>query len=365
LLELTYYQIINNGFLLNTFKSSIRVLFLHPNYPDYAGDGLLHGLRQLLGKNCIDFPRADYMYNDYPVEKWKGVCNEGKVLYGHLQDEGSLRQERENCMNSLDAFDCIILSNPYGFGKAMPFLLAKLEKNKHRNKIAWVDGSDSMRFFPFASIRNLIFKYPSLLFSPVKYGWYFKREFGGLKEAAPGILSHFCKGYKVHPLRFSIPEFHINEPKSILKSRLFPTYLVDEELAYMTNASYGPLGDHRFIFRTESAYWNDISQSRFGPTKKRAGWDALRHYEYAAKGAVLCFKELDIKPSGCSPHGLGSHNCVSYHEAGELMDKINLIGEDEYFHLQKNTHSWIKENTTVEEARRFLNIIIDPNRKLD
>ncbi len=337
---------------------SVSILFLHPNSPDYAGDGLLHGLRQLLGDNCIDYPRADYMYDDYPLEKWNGVANEGKVLYGLLEDTDSLQHQRLECLHRVDEYTCIAISNPSAFGPALQELFGRINIQKHREKIAWVDGSDTNRCFPFASLGNLVFKYPRLLFSPVKYGRYFKREFAGFAQAAPGILNYACRKYKVYPLGISIPEKHIIKPGDTNKTKLFPSYIVDEELAQKMNATHGLLGMRRFVFSTESEYWNDIDQSRYGPTTKRAGWDALRHYEYAARGAVLCFKDLDAKPAGCAPHGLIKENCLVYKNDKELFDKIETISETAYKMLQQATLQWISEHTTIAEARRFLDIIL-------
>lgn len=336
----------------------MKILFLHPNYPDYAGDGLLHGLRQILGNNCIDVPRADYMYDDYPPSKWKGVANEGKVLYGLLQDNESLQQERLNCFGYLDDYSFLVISNPIGFGPGIRSLYSKVNIRRNRTKIAWIDGSDTNRFFPFTSIKTLLFKNPLLFFSDVKYGWYFKREFGGFELAAPGFLSFLCRPYKVFPFGISIPEKHITIAGNSRRTKSFPDYVVDEEAARKLGKAYGPVGKHRFVFRTEKEYWNDIDESRFGPTTRRAGWDALRHYEYAARGTVLCFKDLDLKPKVCAPHGLNEDNCLIYHSFDDLVKKIESITQEEYELLQQRTQNWVSRHTTVQEARRFIDILL-------
>ena len=35
----------------------MKVLYFHHNQPDYLAESLLHRLRTLLGKNCVDVPR--------------------------------------------------------------------------------------------------------------------------------------------------------------------------------------------------------------------------------------------------------------------------------------------------------------------
>lgn len=336
---------------------STRILFLHPNTPDYAGDGLFHGLRLLLGKNCIDYPRIDYMYSDYPKEKWEGVANQGKVLYGHLKDSEELAMYRFQAFHEIESYSHIIVSNPSTFGSGLKQVLKKVNIRKHHSKVVWVDGSDTNRLFPFASLKNLMFNYPQQLLLTFKISYYFKREFAGFKKAAPPLFRWLCLQYKIFPFSISIPECYLIKPEKVHKTKFFPDYLVDEELAEMERSKYGKLGKHDFLFNSENTYFQDIDQSRFGPTTKRAGWDALRHYEYAARGAILCFKNLDAKPIDCAPHGLNSTNSITYQNYHQLMEIIESLTTEQYQFLQQNTYSWIKQHTTIAEATRFLAIL--------
>ena len=108
------------------------------------------------------------------------------------------------------------------------------------------------------------------------------------------------------------------------------------------------------MFDAEEDYYADLRASRFGVTTKRAGWDCLRHYELAANGCVPCFRDLDRKPGSCAPHGLDESNCVSYHDADELMAKLEAVDEDEYERLQRGALRWARANTTRERALEFL-----------
>jgi hypothetical protein len=119
-----------------------------------------------------------------------------------------------------------------------------------------------------------------------------------------------------------------------------------------SNFSYK--GSNTYAFVSESDYYNDLQKSRFGVTTKRAGWDCLRHYELAANGCVLCFRDLDLKPITCAPHGLNESNCITYNSSEDLRNKINSISSSEYLHLQNMTYNWIANNTTVVRARNFL-----------
>ncbi|MCZ7612750.1 MAG: hypothetical protein M5T52_04190 [Ignavibacteriaceae bacterium] len=92
-----------------------------------------------------------------------------------------------------------------------------------------------------------------------------------------------------------------------------------------------------------------------GLQPKRSGWDCLRHYEIAANGAVMCFKDLHKKPTTCAPHGLiPGINCISYTSYDNLLGQISNITDTKYDELQQASLVWVKDNTTVLRAKRFL-----------
>ena len=51
----------------------MRVLFVPTIDPKSQGDllevSILHGLREVLGENCVDFPRKKVMYHDWSSTK--------------------------------------------------------------------------------------------------------------------------------------------------------------------------------------------------------------------------------------------------------------------------------------------------------
>ena len=64
------------------------------------------------------------------------------------------------------------------------------------------------------------------------------------------------------------------------------------ERAQRKNASFS-----HFNANTEAAYLRDLRCSHFALTKKRGGWDSLRHYEIMAAGAVPYFYDLWHSPA--------------------------------------------------------------------
>ncbi|MFM6082923.1 MAG: glycosyltransferase family 1 protein, partial [Dolichospermum sp.] len=82
--------------------------------------------------------------------------------------------------------------------------------------------------------------------------------------------------------------------------------------------------------------------------------DCLRHYELAANGCILCFRDIDQKPDTCAPHGLNESNCIIYNSYEDLMNKIHSLSPQKYLQLQHLTYDWIKNNSTIARAKLFL-----------
>lgn len=57
-----------------------------------------------------------------------------------------------------------------------------------------------------------------------------------------------------------------------------------------------------YIFSDEASYYNDYKISLFGSTRKKGGWDCLRHYEILANGCIPWFTDLDKCPPQTMMH---------------------------------------------------------------
>jgi len=133
------------------------------------------------------------------------------------------------------------------------------------------------------------------------------------------------------------------------KKKDFPRHIVDPEVAAKIPGSHTS-----YAFTSEEEYFKDLRDSRFGITTKRSGWDCLRHYEIACNGTVICFRDLDLKPETCAPHGLSEKNTIIYKNADDLMKRISSISNEEYNRLQAATLEWVRTQTTTEIAKRII-----------
>jgi hypothetical protein len=221
-------------------------------------------------------------------------------------------------------------------------------------RMAVIDGSDRVEPFPYA---GLWWRRPSWWTLPrVQHrALHFKREvtrwtwwFGSYLLLPPRIAHRLGRLGELRPIAFSIPEERIvSEPPA--KEKDWPLHVVDGELA----ARVGGRTSH--AFDDAAAYHGDLRSSRFGVTTKREGWDALRHYEIAANGAVPCFRDLDRKPPRCAPYGLlDGTNAIAYRDADDLLARVAGLADEQYASLQAGARAWARANTTLLRARSFL-----------
>lgn len=340
----------------------MKILFLHTNQPCYLAESLLHGLRENLAEDCVDIPRYDSVYRPLSNEIRSKTRGNGFSLYGLLHDSQKLIDKRYFWQADLEKYDYYIISNIW---EQYP-LVKYLFKRVNQSKIIVLDPNDRGVLYPYSFSAMKEEGLSQLI--QIRKLKYFKREYMDLIEcynlnkilplSAKKWIEKLLPEFKVlFPISFSIPEEKITKTKpTIERCQKFPQFIVDEEIKGIERDSfYSQIGSDSYLFDNEKDYYMDLQNSQFGITTKRAGWDCLRHYELAANGCIVCFKNLDLKPKNCAPHGLHSENCISYNSARDLMEKINSMSNEQIMNLQQATYTWIYDNTTKEVAKRFLN----------
>jgi hypothetical protein len=327
-----------------------RVLFLGSGHDDFLADGLFHGLRTLLGGDAVDLPRIDHLYADHPDERRPALHGLGFTLAGLLPDDRGVDRTRALYRAAEGAFDLVVFADIWrNFGayvQWMPVL------KKAGVAMAVVDTGDRIEPYPYSG-----------LWWRVRHWWllprahnrthFFKREITPWTAwfrtflLVPGPLASKFVLRDMSEISFSIPaqQIVVSPPA---KTKDWPAHVVDFEVAQRLGAQTA------YAFEDAAAYHADLRASRFGVTTKKAGWDALRHYEIAAAGAVPCFRDLDRKPPRCAPHGLDRSNCVIYRDAADLIAQTRALDEASYAALQAGALAWARASTTEARARAFL-----------
>jgi len=300
-----------------------RVLLVGPGHDDFMVDGLLHGLRTLLGPDAVDVPRIDHLYADHPPERQPRLHGMGFTLGRLLGDDGDVDRDRALYRAVDGEFDLVVFADIWRtFGAYVQWMppLAKAGV-----PLAVIDSGDRIEPYPYSG-----------LWWRVRHWWllprahnrttFFKREVTPWTAwfrtflLVPGPVASRFVLRDVKPISFSIPaERIVDAPPP--KDRDWPAHVVDPEVAARVGAQSS------YAFADSEAYHADLRASRFGVTTKKAGWDALRHYEIAAAGAVPCFRDLDAKPPTCAPHGLDRTNCLVYADADDLLDQVSRLDD--------------------------------------
>jgi len=329
-----------------------KILFLSADTGDYLNISLLHGFKSLINIEVVDYPKSYVSYKEYKNELIHKVRGNGFTLFFNLNEDNVNRFHLKFQELPHDEFDLIIfgdIQSTYGYYLEYYDFL-------NPNSVVFLDGSDAPHLFGNSGFfwRKLFLH---LAPKPQHRFLYFKRElveeelnYSRFYKLLPkSVVKHFPLNKNLRKISFSIPEEKIikSPPQKI---KMFTSHIVDEEIVKNMEG-----GKSTYLFTSEEEYYKDIQDSKYGITTKRAGWDCLRHYEIAANGAVLCFKDLDKKPKYCAPHDLViGHNCISYSSYDDLMNQINSISEEKYCFLQEESLKWVKTKTTVNMAKYIL-----------
>lgn len=227
---------------------------------DFLCDTLFHGLRTLLGPDVVDVERLWFTYEN-------GFENRipWHTFYGLLPDDRDVDRTDISSKIRNRYFDFIF----YGSVHRCRFFLPEVLEIYPTSKIVFIDGEDDFDLFAFQriEIQNMFSDPPG--YTIPKTEFYFKRE-----------LSH--SGLAI-PIQFSIPKEKI-VTKIPEKTRLM--------------APMDPRDRSTYKYPTQAGYFAQYSDSCFGVTMKKGGWDCARHYEIIAAGAIPYFENLEECPVG-------------------------------------------------------------------
>ncbi len=249
----------------------LNVLFLSKaDRPDYLCDMIYHGLKTTEGVLVEEVNTPHYMYTYYMAQG--ALYGKGFTMYCHLKSyptciavpEMKRRVEKKY-------YDFIIYGSIHRFEKYYDLITAHYSKDR----IITVDGEDEDRV-------ELRFTRDST---------YYKRELSMETDL-------------IKPINFCIPESLIVESLPTKTKRV--AHIVPGDLT-------------TYIFDRVEDYYHDYQTSIFGITRKKGGWDCLRHYE--------------ILMNGCIPYFINLKGCPRF--TMNLLPKDLLLETNE--HYEKGT----------------------------
>ncbi len=321
----------------------MKILYFTSPDPDNLQDAYLHGLRMLFGADLVDYPKKEVMYKGWNARPHTEMYARLFTLWRTLDDIPVDRTDIDSRLRK-GYYDLVIFGS---IERTLPFYNFYLPYLNFKKTIL-LEGEDSRGLNPRWARKFMFFKRE--LQSKASYYYNYKL-----------IPKFIYKRVSLHrnvlPISFAIPKEKITTGISLShKTKLFPSHIVDGELrehpkvkAFAKNTD-----NTTHVFDNEQAYYQDLKCSKFGITTKRGGWDCLRHYEIAANGAVICFRNLHEKEPLSAPHGLNETNCIPYTSADSLLEHIEKLSDDAYHALLSEGYKWIWSQTTEVKASDML-----------
>lgn len=299
----------------------MKILFVPTINPHLQGDllevSILHGLRSIMGINCIDYPRKKVMYHDWSDTPRNTIYGKGFTLYTKpLQD-------LQNTERNFSEIDVILYGCGHAYGESVIN-----DINNLTNNIWYLDGHDLYGDAP----KKIFYKGEHII--ATQFNNCFKREL--VEENLVNVF----------PTGFGIPYYQIRSFNFKNKTQLFQRTAPPG--SFFQNCNLPSAALH--IFDNELDYYADMEKSWFGLTCKKGGWDCLRHYEILASGSCLLFRDYDKKPPLCSPQNLP---CFSYSSLEELNDITNRLiinnkPTEEYINMCLQQRKWLISHGTTE-----------------
>jgi len=102
-----------------------------------------------------------------------------------------------------------------------------------------------------------------------------------------------------------------------------------------------------FVFTDENSYMNEYQISEFARTRKKGGWDCVRHLEIMAASAVPLFKDIEKCPRFTMVHYPKS----LFQETNKNWEHLT---QQDYELLVKKTYQWFCENLTSDKMVNYL-----------
>jgi hypothetical protein len=264
---------------------------------DYQNDLVFYGLRELYGDDVVDSTQILTLYKEHegkipPQHMWGGMTafwliGENNIDRTNIEDKIKDRY-----------YDYII----YGAIKRCKDYYDLVSKVYPNDKVILIDGNDESELDPLYT-KHL----------------YFKRE---LVEKHPNLL----------PISFAFPTDKLTIPNKN-KTQDYGTVI--------------PGKSETYIFKTEQDYYNDYQKSMYGVTMKKAGWDAMRHYEILGNYCMPYFVGLE----DCPADTLSNMPKQLILDAKQLTEEFD---EDIFFNILDEVFDHTKKHLTTKSLAEYL-----------
>ncbi len=263
---------------------------------DYLNDLTFYGLRELYGDDVTDSTPIISLYKEnksriHPSHIWGGMTAFWLIGENNI-DRTNIEEKIKD-----KYYDLII----YGSIKRCQDYYELVSQIYPNDKVILIDGDDD-----------------NYVLDLYKKHLYFKRE---LTTSHPNI----------RPINFSFPTCKLAPPGE--KNQEYATCIPGQPETY--------------IFKDEKSYYKDYQKSYYGVTKKKAGWDCMRHYEILGNYCVPYFEDIEKCPE----------ETLSNLPKELLVDAKNLahnFDKQKYFSILDELFCFTKQNLTTKAQAQYI-----------
>jgi hypothetical protein len=264
---------------------------------DYQNDLVFYGLRELFGDDVVDSTQIISLYKDYenkihPRHLWGGMTTFWLIGENNI-DRSDIEEKIKDRY-----YDFII----YGAVRRCKQYYDLVSKVYPADRVILVDGNDEPEVDPLHT-KHL----------------YFKRE---LQQKHPNLI----------PITFGIPTCKLALPNKN-KTQDYATCIPGQPETY--------------IFQDEKSYYEDYQKSYYGVTMKKAGWDAMRHYEILGNYCLPYFVDLE----DCPQDTLANLPKDLLLEGKKLAENFD---NPKYFTILDEVFDYTTKNLTTENIANYI-----------
>jgi len=264
---------------------------------DYQNDLVFYGLRELFGDDVVDSTQIISLYKDYenkihPQHLWGGMTTFWLIGENNI-DRTNIEEKIKDRY-----YDFII----YGAIKRCKQYYDLVSKVYPADKVILIDGNDEPEVDPLYT-KHL----------------YFKRE---LQQKHSNLV----------PITFGMPTSKLTLP-SRNKIQDYATCIPGQPETY--------------TFKDEKSYYEDYQRSYYGVTMKKAGWDAMRHYEILGNYCLPYFVDLE----DCPQDTLANLPKDLLLEGKKLAENFE---ESKYYTILDEVFEYTKKNLTTENIANYI-----------
>jgi len=284
----------------------MKILIIPSGSSDYLQDSVYIGLKDLFGTDVECIYDCSYLYKGTPIDSarfWGRGFTYTNILPSELNVISS--NTIEKIQNNY--YDIII----YSFVSRNSVMIDEVMKVTNGKNVILINGEDENWRFEHYNEKIL----------------YFKREL--ILPEKKNIL----------PINYAIHKSKIFLGEKIVKQEL------SDSIPSLDNCT--PTSSSVYIFDNEIDYYTNYQISKFGLTKKKGGWDSLRHYEILANKCLPIFENLE----DCPEYTLTN---LPKKKLIELSGKYPNISNEEYFQYLKYFHEYTLENLTTDKLANYL-----------